>query len=296
MDFRQLQAFVAVALLKSFSKAADQLYVTQPTISGQMQSLEQELGTVLIERTSRSLRLTSAGEVFFPYAKEILNLKEKATSSVEEHKGNIRGKLEIAASTIPQTYLLPSLMGEFHQLHQEVEYHSLGHDSAEVIDQILNGRLDFGFVGYRQESKFLEYVKIYEDELAIIGPKSMGIVNKELNFDDIAQQKWILREKGSGTRDAFEEILGDNGVCSDNLSIVACLESNEAIKQWVRQGMGISIMSKAAIKDELAHGDLITLKIGGISLKRDIYFVYHRNRTMSPLAETFKQFVLNKYL
>ena len=292
MDFRQLESFVAIAKFKSFSKAAERLYLTQPTVSNHIQNLEKELGTILLNRFNKKITLTNAGEILYCYALEMINKRELALFSLESFKGKIEGLLEIACSTIPEQYVLPEIIKSFSDLYPSVQYSLCHYDSQQVIDSILEGIIDFGFVGAKDEVHHLNYIDIMDDKLVFIAPNSNEFQSVHtVNIDFILNQKIIVREKGSGTRKIFEQLLFENHINIDHLNIIASLENTEAIKQFVCKGLGITLISELAVKDEIKCGLVKKLEFNK-EIKRNFYFVYHRSRALSPLAETFKDFVL----
>jgi DNA-binding transcriptional LysR family regulator len=298
MDFRQLETFVTIAKLKSFSKAADFLFLTQPTISNHIQNLEKELGTILINRSNKRITLTNAGDILFAHAMDILNKKEQTLFSLEQFKGKIEGTLEIASSSIPEQYILPILLNSFHKFYPDVRFNVLHSDTKQVVTSILNGEIDFGIVGAKDDIKHLNYLEIMEDTMLVIMPFSGHYQTMdEITIGDLLSEKIILREEGSGTRKIFEQVLTAHNKSIDDLSIIAYIESTESIKQCVRRGLGISILSKLAVVDEVKHNLLKAIKIKDVEIKRNFYFVFHKYRSLSPLAETFKNFVLeNKNL
>lgn len=293
MDFRQLETFVAIAKLKSFSKAADHLFLTQPTISNHIQNLEKELGTILINRSNKKVTLTKAGEILFAHAMDILNKKEQTLFSLKSFQGKIEGTLEIASSSIPEQYILPSLLNSFHKLYPDVKFHLLHYDSEQVVDSIRNGEIDFGIVGAKNDTKHLNYIEIMQDTLLMIAPYADAYKNiNEITIDQLLHEKIILREEGSGTRKIFEEALAARNLSIEDFHIIAYIESIESIKQCVRKGLGVSIISQLAVMDEIKFHLLKAIKIKDLEIKRSFYFVYHKYRALSPLAETFKNFVV----
>ncbi len=294
MDFRQLKTFVTIAKLKSFSKAADHLFLTQPTISNHIQNLENDLGTILINRSNRKITLTTAGEILFSYAIDILNKCDQAIFSLEQFQGKIEGTLEIASSSIPGQYILPEFLNSFHKNYPNVNYHLLHYDSRQVVNSIINGEIDFGIVGAIHDTKNLEYIDIMEDRLVFIAPNTDKYMPmKEMSIETLKQEKIILREKGSGTRKIFEDILLSFDLSIDDFNIVSYMESTESIKQCVRKGLGISVISKLAVVDEIKLNLLKSIPMKDLEMKRNFYFVYHKRRALSPLVDTFKNYVLN---
>ncbi len=296
MDFRQLETFVAVAKLKSFSKAAEYLYLTQPTVSSHILNLEKELNTILVNRSNRNTSLTKAGEILYEYAMNIMNLKENALFRLNEYRGKMVGNIEIASSTIPEQYIVPELICEFNKIYPEVTFSIFHYDSQEVLEGITQGDIDFGIVGAKLQNNQLTYFDLVSDELFLITPEEPPYnTQEEIELKDILQECFIFREKGSGTRHLVEQVLVDNKLSISDLNIIAHIESTEAIKQCIRRGMGISFLSKRAVEDEIKLKALRALRIKGVRLSRSFYFVFHKYRTPSPLEKTFQDFVCQYY-
>jgi LysR family transcriptional regulator, transcriptional activator of the cysJI operon len=298
MDFKQLESFVMIAKLKSFSRAAEKLYLTQPTISNHIHLLEKELGTVLFNRTNKQISLTQAGEIFYEHAISILNKKEHAFFSLEEYKGKIEGILEIASSSIPEQYYLADALRRFSLIYPDVRYNLMKHDTSQVIEKILSGEIDFGIVGAKPESAQLDCIEIMEDEIVLAGPTDgVDAIKTEL----IPDMPLILREQGSGTRSAAMRFLKEHaGLDPETLKIIAEVESNETIKRMVELGMGYSFFSLQSIQKELSERRLKLIPYKDAKISRSFYFVFHKKRVLSPLSDTFKSFInedkLNKPL
>lgn len=296
MDLRQLETFVEVAKLKSFSKAAEKLYITQPTVTTHIQNLEKELGTILINRSSKNLSLTEAGNILYKYALNILNTCEMAKFNLQSYKGKIQGHLEICSSSMPRKYILPILLNEFMKTYPNVTFSLIDKDSKDVAKSILNGEYDFGIVGAKYDSNNLKYIDLAEDNILLITPNSKKYSWN--NFDKLDtsilfKEKIILREKGSGTRQLLEKELKEHNISFKSLNIIAYIEDSETIKKLVELGLGVSFMSEKAIQDELATKKLKCFNIKNMPLKRNFFFVYHKNRQLSPLSEAFKNFIID---
>lgn len=298
MDFRQLETFVEVINLKSFSKAAKKLFLTQPTITSHIQNLEKELGTILINRSSKEISPTDAGNILYDYALNIINMRDMAQFKLNKYQGKIQGELEISASSIPEQYVLPYILKDFINVYPDVTFTITHNDSKQVIESITEGYVDFGIVGAKFNSNSLEYIELLEDNLVIVTPNNENYPLEsygQLDTDFLLNENIILREAGSGSRLFFENILKNKNVDIHSLNIVAHIEDNETIKKFIELGLGISIMSEMAIKKEIELGMLKPYYINGFDFKRKFYFVYHKKRHLSPLAETFRDFVV-KYI
>ncbi|AOY76654.1 selenium metabolism-associated LysR family transcriptional regulator [Clostridium formicaceticum] len=293
MDFKQLESFVAIAKFKSFSKAADYLYLTQPTISSHIINLEKELKTTLINRTNKKISLTKAGEVLYDYAVNIINLKENAKFKLEEFKGKITGNIEIACSTIPEQYIIPDIICKFNKAYPDVTFNMFHYDSKQVVEGILHGEIDFGMVGAKIAHSQLKYSELTNDEIVLVTPcgEPYDSFASEINIENILQENFIFRERGSGTRALLETTLKKHKVDIDDLKIIAYIENTEAIKQCIRKGLGVSFLSKHAIEDEVKHHLLKAFKIKDMELDRNFYLVCHKYRSPSPLEDAFRKFV-----
>jgi len=293
MDFRQLETFVSVVKLRSFSKAAENLYITQPTVSNHISNLEKELNTVLVNRTNKNITLTTAGNLLYKYAVEIINKRDNAFFSLNQFKGKIEGILEISSSTIPEQYFLPELLKNFNKIYPHVKYDLKKYDTGQVINNILSGKIDFGIVGAKKESKQLEYIEIMDDNIVLVAPKKGKYINLDtITMKELSQYPIILREKDSGTRNIVENNLNKNGFSIDDLNVVAYIENTETIKECVKSGLGITFISYKAVSADIKNNLMKNISIKGFEFKRKFYFVYHKSRALSPLAETFKKFVL----
>jgi DNA-binding transcriptional LysR family regulator len=185
------------------------------------------------------------------------------------------------------------LLSAFNKIYPHVHYNLLHYDSQQVVDGVLNGKIDFGFVGAKDAIKHLHYIDVLEDNLVIIAPNTNPYKSlDQISIDFFLKEKIILREAGSGTRKIFEKLLNNHNISLDQLHVVACIENTEAIKQCVKNGLGITMISEYAIKNEVHHNMLKKLELKDMDTKRNFYFVYHEPRILSPLAETFKNFML----
>jgi len=298
MDLRQLETFVEVASLKSFSKAAKKLFLTQPTITNHIQNLEKEVGTILINRQGKGISLTDAGNVLFEYALNIINMRNTAYYKLSDYKGKIQGTLEISSSSIPKQYILPNILKSFVSKFPQVSFNINKSDSKNVIEDILEGYSDFGLVGAKYNNKNLEYIKIADDKLVVAVQNNEHYPFEpytEIDLDFLLKENLILREEGSGTRLSFENYLKLQKINLSNLNIKAFIDDNETIKSFIKMGMGISIISLLSLESEIKTGTIKPYLIKDFNNNRSFYFVYHNKRHLSPLAQAFKEF-MEKYI
>lgn len=296
MNLKHLEAFVRVAETKSFSEAAKILYLTQPTVSAHVASLEKELGVCLLMRSTKEVSLTEEGEILYDYAMQMLELEQQ----IRERFGSRKKEgavLRIAASTIPSQYLLPEIMVRFRERYPGVRLRVMETDSAGAVEQILSRRADIGFAGTVLEEKQCVYIPFYQDELVVIIPGE-GLEGPESAAETAAwirRMPVILREEGSGTRKEAQRLLRQMGIELSELNIVASIQNQETIKRSVRNGMGISILSRLAAEDEIRSGVLRAVPLGETGGKRNINLVFDRRSLHSTEAEKLIDLVKEMY-
>ena len=293
IEFRHLETFCRVADLKSFSKAADDLFLTQPTVSGHILSLEQSLSLRLFDRASREVRLTKSGEVFQEYASKILSLRRDLFNALSEFSKGIRGELSLGTSTIPGEYLLPRLIGDFKKEHPSFVISLKIADTKEVIEYVLQDRVEFGIIGARLNHPSLHYEKYGEDEIIVVAPSDHPLARKKgVTLDDLSKEPWIIREDGSGTRIAAEKALRRKGKSLKQFNVVMEMGSTSSVKEGVRAKLGLAFISERATEGEVRQGAFSRIDVEGFEpIIRQFYIVSHRRRTLSPMGMEFLQFL-----
>lgn len=292
MDLRQLEIFVKVAEFKSFSKAAQALRLTQPTISEHIRTLEQELGVRLLDRLGRGAEATRAGQLLLSHATRMLQLQRETLQAMDSFQGRLAGDLHVAASTIPGEYVLPSLIGRFKEKFPDIVISLLIGDSRAVVEWVTDGRAEVAVVGARLAHRGIEYRELMPDELVVavpVGHPWHG--KKEIGLADLRAEPMLLREQGSGTRAAFEAALAQAGQDLSAFRIVGEMGSTQAIKQAVKAGVGVSVISKRAVEEECRSGLVWCLKLRDLKITRAFHIATHRDRSRSPLAEAFRSFL-----
>lgn len=298
MDFKQLEAFVYVVKLKSFSKAAQRIYLTQPTISAHINSLEKELDTKLIERGTKYVYPTKPGSILYQYAVKMLNLREDTVCSVKNYNKELKGTLTICASTVPSQNILPKVIAAFREEYPHVTFNILRQDSELVVESISKGMADIGFCGTDTHNPDCVFESFIQDHLVIITPNTERFRQMRttgIKADFLKTEPIILREEGSGTRKETEHFLAKAGIDIGELKIAAQFNDPDSIKHAVSQGMGISIISKAAVEDYENFGLLLSFDLSGISMDRHLYIVSHKNNPLSFIGEVFLNFVKMYY-
>ncbi len=294
MNLKQLEAFVKIADSGSFSQAAKELFLTQPTISAHISSLEKELNSRLFVRNTKEVHLSQEGTVLYNYAKQMLSLQKRIEETFASNEEREKRCITIAASTIPAQYLLPDILVAFNELYPEQQFKVVETDSAKVVEHVLNHTADVGFVGTSIDKKMCKHIAFYGDELVVIAPntekyRSMQKTQKDASW--VAEEKLIMREEGSGTRKEAEKLLKKIGVSVSRLNVIATMESPEAIKKAVANGMGVSVISRLAVEEEVGKGTLLMLPLTADGTKRDIHVVYDRNLQPTRSTERFVKLV-----
>jgi DNA-binding transcriptional LysR family regulator len=285
-----------VADLKSFSKAAEDLFLTQPTVSGHILSLEQSLSLRLFDRTSREVRLTKAGEVFLGYASKILSFRKDLLNALSEFSQGIRGELSLGASTLPGEYLLPKLMGDFKKEHPPFIISLKIADTKEIIQHVLQDKIEFGITGAKLNHPSLHYEKYEEDEIIVVAPADHPLTRKKrVNMEELLKEPWIIREEGSGTQIAVEKTLRKKGRSLKQFNVVMEMGSTSSVKEGVKAKLGLAFISGRATEEEVSQGFLSRIDMEGIeTISRQIYIVSHRGRTLSPIGMEFLRFLKKK--
>lgn len=296
MNLKQLEAFVQVSESGSFSKAAKELFLTQPTISAHISSLEKELNVRLFIRNTKEVSLSDDGKDLYRYAKQITDLEKAIEERFYMDSDDGKHFITIATSTIPAQYLLPKVLMCYREHYPKEQIKIIETDSSEVVTQVVDHMVDVGFTGTVLEKKHCKYIPFYKDELAVITPDTPEYrILKEQNRDDInwiRRKPLILREEGSGTRKEAEKQLKNAGISMETLDIVASIANQETIKKSVKQGMGITILSRLAAEDEEG---LLIFPIPGADEGRDINLVYNKNYQMTRSADRFIRIVKEVY-
>ena len=292
MDIKQLKIFCAVVEKGSFSKAAEMLILTQPTVSFQIASLEKEMGTKLLDRSGREVTLTRSGEALYHYALRMLQLADEARQAIDEVEGLLKGKLVIAASTIPGEYILPSLLPEFKEKYPGIEISLMITDTRGAIGKIMDNEAEIGAVGAKEKDEKLVFVKFTTDKLVLIAP-STGKWFKQgsVALENLRGVPFISRESGSGTRAIVKQGLKDMGMSEEELDIIMELGSIAAVKGVVESGAGVAIVSQRAVKNEIKLGLLREVPLKSWGIERDFFLVYKRQKSLSPIASAFLQFM-----
>ena len=287
INANHLKVFNSVAANLSFSRAAEELYTSQPSVSTQIKKLEEYLAISLFEQHGKKVFLTEAGTTLFLYSQKVFSLIDEGVQALEELKGGHKGRLLIGASTTPGVYLLPKILGNFKFSYPGIVPKLEIANSQRIVEMVNTNRLDIGIIGEEIICPPELHVEPWlKDELFLIVPDQHPWTNKaSVHVRDLENEQFIFRERGSSTRSIIENILANHGL---KVSITLELNNTEAVKQAVRAGLGVSIVSGFSV---IGHSGIVCLPIEGLGFYRMFNIIYHKNKIFSPATKNFSDFL-----
>ncbi|MFZ2631210.1 MAG: selenium metabolism-associated LysR family transcriptional regulator [Desulfosalsimonadaceae bacterium] len=292
MDIWHLKVFQKVVEMKGFSNASKAVSLTQPTISSHIKELESYYGCKLLDRLGKQALPTKAGELLYAYAGKLIALFAETETAMAEFTGNISGRLVMGGSTIPGSYILPHTIGRFVKQYPDVNITVIVGDTEQIIDEILNYRIEFAVVGAQTDSHKIHQQKLVEDDMRLIVPADHPWADKkQVSLEMMMSEPFIIREQGSGTLQSIQKSFSTRNKDIFSLHVIAELGSTAAVIQGIKNHVGISILSTIAVAEELAGGSLKALTIKNVDLKRHFYLTSHKDRTASPLCREFIRFL-----
>jgi DNA-binding transcriptional LysR family regulator len=298
MDFtlRELEIFSRVVELESFSKAAVAVCLVQASVSERIATLEQKVGTRLLDRLGRKVVPTAAGELLHKHATLLLEMKETAQLELERFLGLEQGEISMGGSTIPGEYILPELIGRFNQANPHIAVTLTIGDSSAIEKRVLAGDLELGIIGSKSTHANLICQKLWADELVLAVPADHPWTKrKSISWSELQQAPFILREKGSGTLKILDTYLLEAGEQGTSiLNVLARFGSSTAVKEGIKSGLGLSILSARAIETEAKAGILKVLKIKGLTMSRHFYLIRNRLRIASPSCQAMLDFLFSE--
>jgi DNA-binding transcriptional LysR family regulator len=293
MDIHQLKVFVSVFKNKSFSRASEEIHLTQPTISNHIKALEAEFDCKLFDRLGRTIIPTKEAEVLYSHSIELIEKADALRETIGQFKKDISGKIVIGASTIPGVYLMPRILTAFQRKYPSLSFQILISDSTGITDSVSKHELLLGIVGAKLGNEQINYLPFVEDELIAVSSPEL-VKNNLMTIKELITLPMVLREEGSGTRKVAEKFLESKGVPLDNIKIAGIFGSTDAVKQAVKAGLGVSILSKFSVADELEHKILKEIKLSDIQMKRRFYIVTHKKRTLPRAYDTFLKYIMSE--
>lgn len=285
MNLNQLWIFYNVAKHKSFSLTAETLFLTQPDISTQVKLLEDYYKLKLFDRYGKKIKLTNAGEKLFLYSEKIFNLVKEADNAIEENKALNSGTLKISSSLTMGTYYLPNILNIFKKRYPNIEIQMTVGNSDSVIENVISFNSDLGFIARLiSNEKLIIYPFIKEELVMIVSPLHEFVRQKTIKFNKLNGQYFIMREKGSATREGIEAKFRKENI---GVKVIMELGSNEAIKRAVEAGLGISIMPANVVRREVESDLLKIIRFSGERFTRNFYIIYHKDKYLSNIIKQF---------
>ena len=287
-----LATFAHAAELSSFTAAAKALRLTQAAVSQRMQALEKIVGKSLFQRKGGRVLLTDAGRKLYGYAQRILELHREAQQAIAGREAPVAGELLIAASSIPGEHLLPALLADFHKQHPQLRVHATIRDSMAVMAQVERGEVSLGLVGRKSDNPHLEFRRCANDQMVLVVPPDHVLSKRrKIAAQQLTKHPLILREVGSGLRYSFEQALKRAGLSLADYQIALELGSNEAVKEAVKRGVGVAILSRYAVELDLKARQLRAVPVSDLSLDREMFLVLDRRRVLPLPARMFLLFL-----
>ncbi|MDD4171084.1 MAG: selenium metabolism-associated LysR family transcriptional regulator [Syntrophomonas sp.] len=291
MNLNLFRTYVRVVENQNLSKTAEDFGISQPAVTKQIQSLEDNFGVLLLERSGRKLKPTEAGEILYNYAREIIKTVEKTERAMEEVSESRRGSLYLGASTIPGQYILPYLIKLYKDKFSSISISMDIADTEKIFQKVAEREIDIGIIGGWINNRKVEGFPWLEDELVVIVPENHKLArNHEVKLMSLLNERWIFREKGSGTRKAVEGLLTEHGVRKEDLNIYMEAGSTEAVLAMVESGVGISIVSRWAIK-RIEQRKMKAITLDEIDAKRLLYVIYPRQKVRRKSVNNFLEYL-----
>jgi len=285
VDIRGLEVFLSVAKHLNYTRAGEELNLSQPSVSIRIKQLENELGMKLFEQLGKKVALTDAGLLLVSHARRVIAAIQDAKQALEELQGLERGSLRIGASTTPGMYLIPQIIAGFKERYPKIEVHLGIKDTKQVEEGVIRNEFDFGFVGGHLVGDEVDVLAWVTDQLVlVVGPKHPLAKKKSIKAEDLRKEKFILRELGSATRSTIASHLQKSSLA---VQTVMEMENPESVKKAVQSGLGIAFISKFAVEIELRAKTLVAVRIHGLDIRRELKIVHRKDKHLSRAAQTF---------
>jgi DNA-binding transcriptional LysR family regulator len=296
MDIRQLKLFCCIVERHSFSLAAEDMHITQPAASLQIRSLERELKTRLLDRSTRDIIATDSGEILYRRARAMLELDERARTEIGNLGGLIGGKISVGSSTGPGEHILPELMARFKERNPAVLISLWVAGTKEVIERVIAREFEVGVVGALAHQREIVVKALARDEIVVVcSPKHRWASGIAVSFDELLAEPHVLQQQGAGVRSVVEEHLRARGVSLDSLNVALEMGLNESAKHAVMAGGGVTFMSRFAVRTEVEHGTLAIVPVRDFQILRDFYYIHSRHKMLSKAAEAFLAYLGEQY-
>lgn len=292
MNLNLFKTYVKVVETQNLSKTAEEFGLSQPAVTKQIQALEDMYGVLLLERSGRRLKTTEAGETLYYCARDVIKSMDKTDKAMEEVSESRKGSLCLGASNIPGEYILPQLIKKFKEKYPNVSISMDIADTEKIFSKLAERELDVGIVGGWINNRKIEGFEWLEDELVVVLPEHHKLARaSEISLNSLLNERWIFREKGSGTRKAVEDLLVAQGIKKEDLNVYIEAGSTEAVLASIEAGMGVSIVSRWAVKKADSYRKISSVKISEPLVKRCFYVIYPRQKSRRKSVNNFLEYI-----
>jgi DNA-binding transcriptional LysR family regulator len=289
LDLAQLEIFLCIAEEKSFSRAAEKMLRTQPALSIAIKRLEEELGEPLFDRSSKSGTLTEAGRILLSYAQRMINMRDEAKDAISELRGMFRGRLTIGANESTSLYLLPKLLLEYRRRHPQIKIEVFRNISEKIPSEVLERNLDFGFLSYDPMHPSLQSLEVHRDELVLVVPPKHHLAGrKQVTVKDLGNEHFVAHNVKTPARTRIFDFFAQHRT---PLNISIELATLETIKEFVKLDVGLAILPRLAVEEEIKSGELVEVPVKGMKIEKTLRLVYRREQTLSHAAKSFLELV-----
>jgi DNA-binding transcriptional LysR family regulator len=295
LTFQQMEALIFLVEERSFSRAAKRMLLTQPALTKNIRNIEDCLGVKVVHRRNTGVSLTPEGKILFDCAQRMVRLRGEAAQKIHQLNENAGGDIYLSASTIPATYILPRAMSAFKKNHSDIRIFIKTEDSEEVLNMVLDRETEIGCIGKKPQNSRLTALPVWHDRLILVVPKGHRWIKKgSVDTTELLAEPFVLREKGSATRDVFESHLKENkAIQLSQLNVSGELGSSEAIKEAVLAGLGVSVLSAHAVYRELASKMLFEIPITSCRIERKFYLIHLKQFEFRLHHKTFIAYLKN---
>lgn len=287
-DYR-LKVFHTVASRLSFTKASEELNISQPAVTKHIKEIENQLHTKLFDRKGTSVQLTPSGKVLFEYAEKIRNVYRDLEFEISQMNQQHKGKLIIGASTTVAQYVLPELLARFKSYYKELKIELIAHNTEMISELLKEGKIDLGIIEGESQSSYFEYRKFRRDEIVLVAKTGHPLVRKAINLRDLYSVDLVLREHGSGSLEFVLNRLKEQGINTDELNIVMQLGSSESIKNYLLHSDSVAFLSISTVLSELKSNSLSIVDIKNFTIERDFHFILPKGE-QSDMIRLFLKF------
>lgn len=271
-DYR-LKVFHTAATRLSFTKAAEELHISQPAVTKHIKEIENQLNTKLFDRKGTSIQLTQSGKTLYGYAEKIRNLYRDMEFEIGQINQQHKGKLIIGASTTVAQYILPEILAKFNTYYKDIKIELLTHNTEDISELLKQGKIDLGIIEGESQSSYFDYKIFKPDEIVLVAKADHPLVHKNLIVKDLYTVNLIFREQGSGTLEFIQNRLKEKGIHIDELNTVMHLGSSESIKNYLLHSDCMAFLSISTVLNELKYNSLTIIDIKNFSIERNFHFI-----------------------